>query len=122
MQRNGSPVLRKRILGRLADQILAEQRAVAVVISSARWQNAETQMAFVDVLFDSRDLPKLVEELQDDNVDHLAEVIAHDLEMGGQDGCFNLHRLVLSRVDWKQVAARLLEWAGVPTSGKEAGQ
>jgi hypothetical protein len=107
------------MLERAIDEVIAQAQAVRQVRQSG-WTNIETQVAFADFLFDQNNLPDLVQDLQDETIDHLAEVIAHDFEMAGCDGAFNLRKLVLSRVDWKQLAARLLEWAGVPVEGRQA--
>ena len=109
--------MRKQILQNAVDHVLCQAIAARQVREIPGWSNLETQIAFADVLFDTNDLPELARDLQDESVDHLAGVIAHDFEMLGCDGAFNLHKLILSRVDWKQLAARLLEWAGVEAKG-----
>ena len=108
---------RNQILKNAIDEVLCQAMAAHQVRQSG-WSNLETQVAFADFLFDQNNLPELVQDLQDETVDHLAEAIAHDFEMVGCDGAFNLRKLVLSRVDWKQVAVRLLEWAGVRVEGR----
>ena len=107
--------MRKQILQNAIDHVLFQAKA-AHQVRAPGWSNWETQIAFADFLFDTNDLPELARDLQDESVDHLAEVIAHDFDMGCERA-FNLHKLILSRVDWKQLAARLLEWAGVEAKG-----
>jgi hypothetical protein len=109
---------RNQILENAIQEVFARQRAAEQVRQSCRWTNIETQVAFADFLFDQNSLPDLVRDLQDETIDHLAEAVADDFQMVGCDGAFNLRKLVLSRVDWKQLAARLLEWAGVATEGR----
>ena len=109
--------MRKQILQNAVDHVLCQAKAAVQVRQWPGWSNVETQIAFADFLFDTNDLPELARDLQDESVDHLAGVIAHDFDMGCERA-FNLHKLILSRVDWKQLAARLLEWAGVE-SGRE---
>jgi hypothetical protein len=110
-------MMRKQILQNAVDHVLFQAKAACQVRESSAWSNLETQVAFADFLFDTNDLPELVRDLQDESVEHLAGVIAHDFDMLGCDGAFNLRKLTLSRVDWKQLAARLLDWAGVEAKG-----
>ncbi len=113
-------MMRKQILQNAIDHILCQQRAAEQVRVSPCWSNIETQVAYVDFLMDQNDLPELVRDLQDESVEHLAGVIEHDFDMLGCDGAFNLRKLALSRVDWKQLAGRLLEWAGVEVGRAKA--
>ena len=113
-------MMRKQILENAIDHVLCQAKAAHQVRQSSAWPNIETQVAFADFLFDTNDLPELARNLQDESVEHLAGVIAHEFDMLGCDGAFNLRKLSLSRVDWKQLAARLLDWAGVETAGKGA--
>ncbi len=91
------------------------------------WTTPETQMAFVDILADWDEgreaIPAWADMYSADAVEVLAEKVEHQFEME-TDGTlgWRLRKLSLSRVDWKQVAARLLEWAGVETAGKESGR
>jgi len=108
---------RKLMLERAIDEVIFQAQAVRQV-RLAGWTNIETQVAFADLLFHQNDLVELVGDLADESVDSLAEAIAHDLESAFNDGsAYNLRKLVLSRVNWKQLAARLLEWAGVNVQG-----
>jgi hypothetical protein len=111
---------RKLMLEHAVDEVIAQAQACYQLRQSGNWANVETQVAFADFLFEQNDLAELVRDLQDETVDHLAEAVAHDFDMLGCDGAFRLRKLMLSRVDWKQLAARLLSWAGVelpaPTS------
>src|SRR5207245_10817912 len=113
--------MRKQILQNAVDHVLCQAKAAVQVRQWPGWSNLETQIAFADFLFDTNDLPELARDLQDESVNHLAGVIAHDFEMAGCDCHFNLHKLVLSRIDWRQLAARLLEWAGVEVPAQEGG-
>ncbi|HEV2947331.1 MAG TPA: hypothetical protein VGX70_08135 [Gemmataceae bacterium] len=86
------------------------------------WTNPETQMAFVDMLAEWDEAREAIPEWADvysaDVVDVLAEKVCHKFEME-TDGTlgWRLRKLMLSRVDWKQLAGRLLEWAGVEAKG-----
>ena len=112
---------RKQILENAVDHLLCQHRAAGQVRQSSAWTNIETQVAFADFLFHQNNLPELARDLQDETVERMAEAVAHDLELAFESGAaFNLRKLGLSSVDWKQVAARLLEWAGVEAAGKGA--
>src|SRR5262249_52954034 len=95
-------------------------KAAHAVRESSAWSNIETQVAFADFLFHQDSLPELVKDLQDETIEHLADAAAHDLELAFEAGAgFSLRKLVLSRIDYQQLATRLLEWAGaqIPEGG-----
>jgi hypothetical protein len=112
--------MRKQILQNAIDHVLFQAKA-AHQVRAPGWSNWETQIAFADFLFDTNDLPELARDLQDESADHLAEEVAHEFDRLGCDGAFNLRKLMFSRVDWKQLATRLLEWAGVQVPARPEG-